>query len=282
MSRREEVLQRVESLPKLPAASARVFQIMSSAADLEEILDAISVDPGLTSNVLRLANSPAYGTRSEITSVRNAVVRLGSRKVMELITLSISGPRLKGPVSGYDLPAGKLLEHAIFVSYAGEALARNLDVSEADQVFTAGLLHDIGKIVLGEFLNDEARSILAYATERHMPFHLAEEEILGISHTEVGAALLNTWGLPEPIVAAAHWHHDPDQYEGPASTIVGLVHVADSLSMMAGVGVGVDGLNYEPSAAVVRRLDLKVDQLEEILSTTLARLDEVRTVLGLQ
>jgi putative nucleotidyltransferase with HDIG domain len=255
---------------------------MSSAADLEEILDAISVDPGLTSNVLRLANSPAYGTRSEITSVRNAVVRLGSRKVMELITLSISGPRLKGPVSGYDLPAGKLLEHAIFVSYAGEALARNLDVSEADQVFTAGLLHDIGKIVLGEFLNDEARSILAYATERHMPFHLAEEEILGISHTEVGAALLNTWGLPEPIVAAAHWHHDPDQYEGPASTIVGLVHVADSLSMMAGVGVGVDGLNYEPSAAVVRRLDLKVDQLEEILSTTLARLDEVRTVLGLQ
>lgn len=281
MSARDAICARVETLPELPISATRIVQLLQRTdVDVADILEVAEMDLGLTANVLRMANSAAYGARAEIRSLRNAIVRLGTRKVLEIVLLAVVGSRLRPPVVGYDLPRGKMLEHALAVGIVARELSFAAAFGDGDQAFTAGLLHDIGKVVLGEYVQVDAAPILSLAFERGISFQHAERAVLGIDHTEVGGMLLQRWGLPEEIVAAARWHHDPDEYDGGARAIVDLVHIGDSLSLMAGLGLGRDGLNYLPSSPALQRLNLKTEQLEAVLSEAVARVMDLSDAMG--
>lgn len=281
MSRRDEILSRIETAPPLPTTAVRVFELLGDPdVDISELLEVVQYDPGLTSNVLRLANSASSASSTEIVSLRNALVRLGTRQVSQLVVLSVAGPQMRPAVRGYDLAPGKLLEHSIAVAFCGEELANELGIDASDQVFTAGLLHDIGKVVLGVFVEVDAAPILDLAYREQISFEAAERDVLGLDHAEVGARLLESWKLPLSIVHSARWHHQPECFENGESMTVDLVHVADNLSLMAGIGVGIDGLNYHPSPETMARIQLKTLTLEGLMSRMMTRLEGVRDVLG--
>ena len=280
MGSREEILEKARAVPALPAAAARVITLIQDPdVGISELMKVIEHDPGLTSNVLRLANSAYFGGNREIVSVRDAGVRLGMNRIFQLVLTSAITPTIAEPVRGYSLPPGELLEHSIAVAVGSEELARKVGKKVPPHTFTTGLLHDIGKTVLGLFVEVDADPILDVAFEEKVSFEIAERRVLGIDHAEVGAVLLDEWNLPENIVDGVRHHHSPLDCEDDPF-VASVVHVVDNLCLERGIGMGIDGLNYWPSPEVIERLHLTAELSEEVAHDVLERLEELRGIFG--
>lgn len=278
---REEIIKKLDTIESIPATVTKVYKLLNKREDVDfkELVRLIEYDPSLTTNILKYANSAYYGFKYKITSLHQALIRIGTDKIFDLVIAASVGPILKQGVKGYDLPRGKLWEHSVGVAIGTEQLAKELKIDAPGYLFTAGLLIDIGKIVLGSFINVNPQPIVELAFEKHIPFDVAERRILGIDHTEVGALLLERWGIPEEIVEVERWHHQPDRFEGD-KTVVDLVHAADTLTMIAGIGgYGRDGLNYRPSAAVSERLGLSRKTNEKVIAEMICSIEKVYEML---
>ncbi len=273
--RRNEILSKVSSVPSLPGSATQAIQLLQDPdVDMEELARVIEYDPGLTANLLRLVNSPYFGTPRSASSVKEALVRLGTNDFFQLVVASAVAPMLRLAVKGYELPPDDLWEHSVAVAIGSGELAAVLGLTPPDHTFTAGLLHDIGKILLGTFVEVDALPIMEIALEGGVPFEVAEQQVLGIDHAEVGAFLLESWNLPPCIVEAVQWHHMPECFPGD-SPVVDLIHIADALSMIEGIGTGSDGLHYRLSGQAAKRLNLKPQIMEAVGCKVLARLDEL-------
>ena len=263
----QAIMAKVSSFPSMPGAAAKMLSLLNnpdiSISQIEEIL---RFDQGLTANVLRLTNSAYFGFSAKIGSVRQAVVLLGAKRLIQLVLTSCVHSVMQKSVEGYDLPAGELWRHSIAVSVAAEALVKELRIPVADFVFTAALLHDVGKLALSDFVEGDLQKIEDTASPG-IPFEVAEQFVLGIDHAEVGALILENWSFPPEIVRAVQWHHAPDAVE-KTDSLIDIVHVANVLSLMVGNGMGREGLRYQPSAAATKRLGLKPFQLEKVVSQT--------------
>jgi putative nucleotidyltransferase with HDIG domain len=276
MFRRDEILNQIELVLELPAVASELFGLVNDPdADIKEVVKILEHDPGLTANLLKLANSAHYGGRGSIASLRDAVVRLGMGKVAELALAIAFSSNARRFVQGYHLAAGQLWEHSLSVSAGTTHLAKALNVPPPGFASTAGLLHDIGKVVLGTFVEVDAQSILECVSGEEIPFDEAERRVLGIDHAEVGAVLLESWGLPADIVEAVRYHHRPDDFEGDPLG-VDLVHIADILSMESGIGAGeMDGLCYRVSPGAGSRRRLRALEKESVLYNMVCTLDEL-------
>ena len=134
--------------------------------------------------------------------------------------------------------------------------------------------------MLGTFLEIDAKPILSLAYEHQVSFDRAEAQILGIGHAEVGASVLEHWNLPARVVEVVRWHHEPETSPAPSPSL-DLVHAADSLATLSGIGAGVDGLNYRPSKEVMGRLHVTTRVSESVINGMLTGLEELRNVFML-
>lgn len=276
MTMRAEILAKIDEVEAIPSSATQAIELLQDdAGNIDEIAAIVQHDPGLTANLLRLCNSVRFGGRTKFNSVKEAAVRLGNRRILQLIMTTSVGPLIRQPLKGYDLPPGELWEHSVAVAIGTERLANALDLSTEPAAFTAALLHDVGKIVLGTFLAIDAEPITKLAFRDHVPFEKAEHHVLGIDHAEVGAVLLERWQLPANIVDTVRWHHEPERATVDRQQ-TDLVHVADLLAMGSGIGTGVDGINYLASPEVKERLKLKAQLLESVLCTVITELSELR------
>lgn len=278
MSRRDEILSKILDIESMPAAAADATRLLSDPkSDMADIVQVIEYDPGLTSNLLRMANSAYYGVSDPIGSIRDAVVRLGTYQIYQMIVSWGFSSMARQSVPGYGLTPGKLWEHSIGVAVGAEQISTDLSTKSTDHVFTAGLLHDIGKIVLGTFVETDIDSILEAVNQEKTSFEAAERQVLEIDHAEVGAVLLEHWDFPTNIVETCRWHHQPDSLTDE-SPVLDLVHVADTMCLMGGIGVGIDEAGYQTSSKVISRLKLDPFTSEKVVSEILSKLD---TVCGL-
>jgi len=275
----EKILSKVENFPSMPAAGSKLLALLEqqdvSVTEVEEIL---RYDPGLTANVLKLANSAYFGIPARIGSVKQAIVLLGTNRLIQLVTASCVGAIMNKAITGYNLPPGNLWHHSIGVTVAAEGLMKELNIEAAEEIFTAALLHDVGKLVVGEFIDNDIRKIEA-ALSQGISFETAENIVLGTNHADVGAQILTQWSLPPAIVNAVRWHHSPESADG-ADMMLDIIHVANVLCRMSGVGVGRDGLQYQPSEEVVARLGLEPHHLEKVACQVLQWVDELSDALG--
>ena len=266
--RAERITASLDSFPAMPGAALRLLALMDAPEiTAQQIEGVLRQDPGLTANLLRLANSAYFGIPTQVGSVRQAVMLLGFKRLTQMVVAACAGPLMDPPVPGYDLPAGELWRHSLAVSVAAEGLVVELSLQGAEEIFTAALLHDIGKIVLGRFLQGETEPI-RMALERGMSFTAAEADLFGTTHAEIGADVLAKWALPEPMIHAVRWHHSPEEAGSP-QVMLDVVHVANMLCLMMGIGAGRDGLHHRPSPAATRRLGLTTAHLEKVASRTL-------------
>ncbi len=269
MTRTGEILDQIKMLPALPPSATEVVRLVQDPkADFSDISSIIEYDPSLTSNVLKFANSALFGGTGKIKSVKDATIRLGTKNIFQMVVASAIAPFANEKVSGYDLDKGALWEHSVAVATAVKVLAKELEMKVPEYVFTAGLVHDIGKIALGNFVEIDSEKIMSEAFNEGISFESAERNILGLDHAEVGAVLLESWNIPNEIVDVVRWHHDPS---GPDETnpIIDLIHAADVMCMTAGIGAGTDGLNYTLSKESLDRLGLKVSGMEVAICKTI-------------
>jgi HD-like signal output (HDOD) protein len=265
VSRRDEIITRVNEVRGLPASTLDALRMLNDPGfRIADLAKAIEFDPGMTGNVLRLANSSYFGASREICTVRDAITRLGLRNLFNVMVTSAAAPLFQQAIAGYDIPAGKLWAQSVATAVGTDKLCACLRRPAHELGFTTGLLLDIGKLVLGSFLEVDGEDILDLVNREGVAFDAAEREILGIDHAEVGAVLLGRWQLPLAIVDTVRWHHRPDLAVG-GNLLLDLVHLADRLGHVSGVGLGLDMGRYHYAESSFERLGYGQEMDEGVL-----------------
>jgi putative nucleotidyltransferase with HDIG domain len=263
----KRIMQEVEAFPGMPATAAKLLPLLDNPDSTpSEVENIVKYDPGLTANILKLTNSAYFGIPTKVSSIKQAVILLGWKRLMQVVTTICMSPLMKKAVPGYDLRGGELWRHSIAVSVAAELLVKALKIPDADEVFTAGLLHDVGKLILGSFVKKDLEQIQAMVT-KGISFDVAESMVLGTNHAEVGGQILHKWSFPADLVNAVQWHHDPESCEN-SCILSDIVHVANTVGSMTGCGKAEERMNIEPSGPVTERLGLKANHLEAIAQQT--------------
>ncbi len=264
----------VKSFPSMPAAALKLLALLkdddASSGQIEQVL---RYEPGLTANILKLTNSAYFGLPTRVGSIRQAILLLGWKKLIQIVLTSCVSAIIDKPVQGYDLPAGDLWRHSIAVSVATETLIKLLKLSVPDEVFTAALLHDVGKMVLGRYVEAEILHMDEEAMQG-LSFEQVERSMFGIDHAEIGAKILRRWSFPTAMINIVRWHHEPDNAPKP-DVAIDVVHTADVLCLMAGIGMGREGLQYQPSEMASKRLGLTQKHIEIVASQMLQWANEL-------
>ena len=191
-----------------------------------------------------MCNSTLLGGASPVSSLRDALVRIGNKRLLQII-LSAGGTDLLGrEVEGYDLARGDLWKHSMLCALLAESLCDVVSYPSPDKAFTAGLLHDVGKLAMAESVAGSFEAIREASAAGKISFLEAETEVLGVSHAEIGGRLGALWNFDAEMVAALRHHHAPAGASG-GSKLPFLVHLSDILCLTSGIGVGADGLQYK-------------------------------------
>ena len=274
----KDIASQIKSFPSMPATGAKMLRMLENLdTTVEEIEDVLRHDPGLTGNVLKLANSAYFGIPSKVASTRQAVLLLGLKKLIQLVIASCVNAVMDMPVPGYNLPPGNLWRHSIAVSIAAEALVKDKKEIVVEDIFTPALLHDIGKLILGHFINDAQQDIEGIA-ETGVPYVVAENMVLGTDHAEVGAQILTQWSFPPDVVDAVRWHHDPDYPEKPVAA-ADIVYLANFLCQTDAADNQSKDCGAELSPAVIDRLGLEISQFETVKTRVAQWVEELSEAL---
>lgn len=277
MTDKETILAAAKEIPSLPSVVIKLRKYLNDPeVDFNELAQVIQVDPGLTANILQLANSAYFGWSRTIKTVQQAIVRLGTNRVFQMVLCMSVAPLVRKPIRGYDTDAEGLWEHSLAVAVCAEKLAQTLELQDVEEAFTAGLLHDMGKVVLGTFVDLDDEPIKEIMAADNLAFNEAEQMVLGIDHAEVAGVLLDAWNLPGDVVAAARWHHKPGGADPENRQLVDLIHVADVLCINVGWGMGADGLNYKLDDAACRRLGVGTGIAEAVILKVMTGMDDLK------
>ena len=228
----KEIVSQIDSLPTLPAIYVElVEELKSEDASIEKIGSTISKDIGLTAKILKMVNSSFFGLRQRIANPAKAVSLLGLDLIKAIVLISGTFDKFKNlKYPGFSLE--QMWKHAMMTAAFSKIIAKEggLGRKEADTAFMAGLLHDIGKLLIAAHLPDSYRFITKQIEQKSISMAEAETEVIGTTHAGVGAYLLGLWGLPDAILEAAAFHHAPGlcKAKGLNSTII--VHAANALS----------------------------------------------------
>lgn len=260
----QDIVKRSNDLPTMPAAAlAAMREADNPAGTARTVAEHVSHDQALSARVLRLSNSAYYGLTKQVTDLQEAVVVLGMRSVRNLAVVAASYPWMVKPLKGYMLEPIAMWKHSFGVAVGAQLVAKQYKVGDPDLAFTAGLLHNIGKVAMSVWLDNKVTAMLKLAMKDNLTFDEVERKLLGYDHTEVGAYLAEMWNLPDSLIRPIRFHHNPDALS-PTDPIVDCVHVADVLSMMMGYGIGGDGLHYNLSQGACERLGLSETDIESL------------------
>ncbi|HLJ96549.1 MAG TPA: response regulator [Gemmataceae bacterium] len=222
---------RLETIPSLPSQYFEVVrELESSESSLQKVGQIVAKDAGMSAKILQMIRSAFFCQRTRELSPEEAVVYLGA-ETTKLLVLAANIFSHFEPALVQSFPLDALWAHSQATSQLAKLLAKTeqaepLAVAHAAM---AGLLHDIGKLILAGYLPDQYRSVLIHAREERILLHDAERQIFGATHAELGAYVLGLWGLPEGIVEAVAWHHNPDHCPETAFSPLTAVHVASAL-----------------------------------------------------
>jgi HD-like signal output (HDOD) protein len=252
--------------------------LQSHDADIKHVAEVIAHDPAIAANVLKAANSAANVPSTKIQSIQLAVMRVGLRGTTALVLDQVVAKHTARVVTGYDLGPGALRDYSAAAAIATESLAAAQGQAPPPEAFTAGLLQDIGKLVLGHFVKIDSKPILELAFEKQHSFEEAERIVLGIDHAEVGAILLDAWGIGGTIRDAVCWHHAPESSPEASREVTRLVHCAGLIVNLMGIGGGSDGSHYRPSGPALGDLGVRPKIVEQVMRETVSRLDSLQGI----
>lgn len=222
----------IESLPTPPATyQALVREFQTQEVSVDRVVEIMSKDLGLMSKLLQIVNSAFFGLASEVKDLKHAVTLLGLDQVRTLALASGVFNRFEVEGIGFIMPDW-LAEHGTAVGKRAKGIAHalGLEQSQCDSAMLAGLLHDTGKLIQLAFFREKFQRSIDHAVADELPLHEAEQFVVGVDHSRVGAHLLSLWGLPYPIVEAVAFHHDPLQSGDPVVNVLTAVHIADAIT----------------------------------------------------
>jgi putative nucleotidyltransferase with HDIG domain len=255
----EELESKVRALPALSPVACDALACIDHGDTNDALTRILVQDPGLTSRLLKLANSSFYGLSGRVGSVREALMVLGLATVRNMVLACAVMEKLPG--DRCDVIDGQgLWQHALGTGVAARLLARQAGL-EPELAFTAGLLHDMGKLVLALYFPEPYRAVLRHQAAEGCLIQEAEQAVLGLDHADVGACVARRWRLPATLADAIAWHH---RLQEGTPRLADLIHVADVLSRDSAIGSPGDPIKPALNDAALRRLALKPADIEAV------------------
>ncbi|MCX5757986.1 MAG: HDOD domain-containing protein [Candidatus Hydrogenedentes bacterium] len=274
------LLDDVITLPSLPGTVAHIMRLVSDPqCALSAVAQAISSDPPLAMKTLRLVNAAYYGLRQQVGTIEHAVVLLGIKVIKNLAFTATVFDIMKGSVE-------TLFLHSVFCGAAMRAVIEsghpNAQVHTGEEAFVCGLLHDIGKVILDEFLPEECAKAAQLSRTEQIPSYSAEKQIIGVDHAEVGARLAQKWKLPDGISDGIACHHDLRRCKIPVHQQVGaMISIADFMCIRAGLGAS-ENTVVAVSDDVWRIANVTSPEIPLILDKFFVALPTVRELMSLR
>jgi len=264
----EGILERIEQMPLLSPCALQLMEVIGDPKhSVNDVVKIVECDPELTAHLLKTVNSASFGLVVEVTSVARAVTYLGERIVVSVALAACSSDLFKEELKGYESGKAALWEHSLKTAIAARevVISGKLPITP-DVAFTAGLLHDIGKSVLSDFMVGMAQPILEKIDDQSVPDYMSGERLmLGMDHCAVGKALAERWSLPKVLVPAMEFHHQPGKAEEKDRPLVYAVHLGDIIAMMGGHGTGADSMGYSLDPDYTLYLEITGDEIGKVM-----------------
>ena len=269
------VAESARSLEALPASLVRLAGLVADPdVDMRLIVEVVTYDEALTANLLRRANSAVSAARNPIRTVHDAVVRLGMGTVLALAMSASMSSRMRKALPQYGLAEGELWEHSVATSLAVDVLRGRSGTTLPPEASTAGLLHDLGKLVLCRFLGPSILAMVRDAsTTEGLSWTAAEQRILGIHHGQLAGVIAEQWRMPPSIVAGVSLHHTPSK--APGDPVVWAVAAADVMAH-ASVGTAPTPLDLAVRRGACEVLGVPGDQWPTMVGEVGHRFRELR------
>ncbi len=264
----EGIVNNISELPSIPDVAGNVITMVNDPdVSFQAVAGEISKDQAITTNVLKLCNSAYFNRGKEISSMDRAVVTLGTKEVKDVVVIAATKSLLDKSILGYDLAQGELWKHGLSVAVLSKKICMmKKRKSISDIAFTGGIIHDIGKTILALYVQKTYNEIIELVESKQIPFQMAEKEIMGFDHQEIGEHILRKWGFPEILMNIVRYHHQPGDAPDEFKEIVSIVHIANTVCLMGGIGIGSDGLYHELSDTALKIIGFKNNELDELYS----------------
>ena len=250
-----------------------IYNQKSSANDLAQVIER---DPPLTAKILKAANSAFYGSATTINSLRLAVVILGFETIKELVTAVTMSQFFFGSNLKSGINRRGLWIHSVAVAKAAHIISTRLGIGRPDVVYTAGLLHDIGKIVLTILFPEHYDRVVSLAISKNCRIILAEQRLLNTNHCMVGKVLCELWNLPEDITNTVFSHNDLLDATGEDYQLIRIIHLSDIIARVAGIGDPGDKIVPVPSRAALSLLGSSQERIQMNYQAVLSELEAAR------
>jgi len=276
------VCELARSIPCAPWLLPKLMDLLSKPEQTEakDIQALITKDPGLTTAVLRMANSAYFSKSVRCETVADAVLRIGFRPVYRIAASSIASRWLVNQPSGYGWEPQDLYKHSLCVAIASEALAKETGKVSTELAYTAGLLHDVGKLALAHACADQFERVRQYQLEKNISWRQAEHDTLGYDHTDVGGVLMEQWGYPTNLIQVGCFYPRPRLAGAENRPLVTHIHAGKHLATSLGFGVGEDGFHTELDEALLQETGITEELLEKILPAVILNTEKQIGIVG--
>lgn len=273
----DQLLLMVKDMPVLPESIHQILRLTEDPdSTVQDIEREILKDQSLASKVLRLANSAYYGYPRKIGTISEATILLGFQAIRSLTLASSVNKLLIQELPGYGLKKYELWRQSQSCAIVSRMIARKIKFKKPELAYVAGLLHDIGKVILNHYVAKRYQEIMEKVKNENKSFLEAEREILGFDHSQVGAKLAEKWNFPPELVEAIAYHHAPEN-ASILPVLVSIVHIADVIVMFMGIGMGADGMAYLVSELALQTLQIDEVQVQQWISEAADLLSDSRS-----
>ena len=245
----DSIAGRIDEISTLPHVAVKVMQIASDPqSDAGDLKFAMESDAALSARVLKCVNSSAYATRRKITNLQQAIAYLGTKQIRNLAVTAAVSELFKNDETIGTYCRGNLWKHLVSVGICARMIANRLDSADGEDMFLAGLLHDIGIILEDQHVHDTFSAVIESLREG-TSLSAAERNRFGFDHTMMGEKIGELWGFPDCVKAAIRYHHMSTSYRGTEGTTVRCVEVANLICSLKGItSVGLQLVNFSQSA----------------------------------
>ncbi len=278
---KKKILRAVKDLPPMPQVVIKAQEVMANPASSFKDLGAIiEMDQAIAARVLKLANSAYYGLRGMVSSIHQAIVVLGYEALGELISVVGASGLIDNILTGYRLEAGFLWQHSLAVAFGSKVIAKKRYPRLENDAFSAGLLHDAGKIIMDPFVLEKEADFEKFMGDEKATFLMAEKAIFGFDHAEITYEICLQWGIPESQCIAIKNHHYPSLSEG--NSLAYILHIADLMAMQSGIGTGVDAMQYQAESGALDQLKMDQADLHEISQQVIEAVNKIASEINVE
>ena len=261
----KKILRDVKDLPPMPKVVLKAQQMMADPdLDVKGVARLIETDQVITIKVLKLANSTYYGLSGKVSSIQHAFVVLGYKTMGQILSIASFSNFMGKSLPGYGFESEDLMRHSLAVALSSKVITEKIGSSLVNEAHTAGLIHDIGKVILDKYILEKKETFKTFLENEQRTFLSAEKKIIGFDHAEIAFEICKKWNIPNAMTQAIKYHHYPSFSQKDELSYI--LHLADYIATKSGGGYDSDDLLYQLEEGTMNYLGIGYKDVSTIMA----------------